>query len=159
MRIFKTIETLNRELRKLDNKKIVFTNGVFDILHAGHIDILEFAKSKGEYLIVGINDDDSVRRLDKGSQRPVNPLEDRLKVMAAVRCVDFVIPFSEDTPLELITALHRVDVLVKGGDYTLDKVVGRKEVEASGGKVFLFNFKTHTSTTHILEKMKPGGLF
>jgi D-beta-D-heptose 7-phosphate kinase/D-beta-D-heptose 1-phosphate adenosyltransferase len=102
-------------------------------------------------LIVGINDDASVKRL-KGETRPIYPLEQRMKILAAVRYVDFVIPFSEDTPLELIKRLHRVDVLVKGGDYQLHEVVGREEVEKAGGKVLLFNFKTAVSTTTIIQR-------
>jgi rfaE bifunctional protein nucleotidyltransferase chain/domain len=153
MKIFTNVDELNRGLAKLEGKTIVFTNGVFDILHAGHVDLLEFAKSSGDYLIVGINDDDSVRRL-KGEDRPVYPLEERIKILAAVMYVDFIIPFSQDTPLELIKGLLRVDVLVKGGDYKPHEVVGRKEVEEGGGKVLLFDFKTDLSTTAILEKIK-----
>ena len=156
MKIFYHADQLNKELQRHEGKKIVFTNGVFDLLHAGHIDILQFAKSQGDILIVGINDDDSVKRL-KGETRPVYPLEQRLKIMAALMAVDYVIPFSEDTPLELIKRLHRVDVLVKGGDYTPDAVVGREEVEKKGGKVLLFDFKTPVSTSAVMEKIRPKG--
>jgi len=154
MKIFYNVEELNKELRKLAGKTIVFTNGVFDLLHAGHIDLLEFAKSKGDYLIVGVNDDNSVKRLDKGKERPIYPLEQRVKILAALMYVDFVIPFSEDTPLELIKSLHRVDVLVKGGDYRPHEVVGREEVEKAGGKVLLFDFKTDISTTDIIKRFR-----
>ena len=149
------MDRLNQELRKLGNQTIVFTNGVFDMLHAGHIDLLEFCKGQGDYLVLGINDDASVKRL-KGETRPIYPLEQRMKILAAIRFVDFVIPFAEDTPLELIKGLHRVDVLVKGGDYRLHEVVGREEVEKSGGKVLLFDFKTHISTSTIISRIKPN---
>jgi D-beta-D-heptose 7-phosphate kinase/D-beta-D-heptose 1-phosphate adenosyltransferase len=153
MKIFKNVDPLNRQLEMLEGKKIVFTNGVFDILHPGHIDLMEFAKSSGDYLIVGINDDDSVKRL-KGTDRPLYPLEERIEILAAVMYVDFIIPFPEDTPLQLIKRLYRVDVLVKGGDYKPDEVVGRKEVEESGGKLLIFEFKNNSSTTALLEKIK-----
>ena len=153
MKIYCNIDALNAELRKLEGKKIVFTNGVFDLIHAGHIDLLEFARSSGDCLIVGINDDISVKRL-KGEDRPLYPLAERMEVLEAIMYVDFIIPFSEDTPLELITALHRVDVLVKGGDYKPHEVVGRAEVEAAGGKLLLFDFKTPTSTSQLVEKVK-----
>lgn len=153
MKIFKNVDELNRQLEMLEGKKIVFTNGVFDILHPGHIDLLEFAKSSGDYLIVGINDDDSVKRL-KGMNRPLYPLEERMEILEAVMYVDFIIPFPEDTPLQLIKRLYRVDVLVKGGDYRPNEVVGRKEVEESGGKLLIFEFKNNSSTTALLEKIK-----
>ncbi|HLP44926.1 MAG TPA: adenylyltransferase/cytidyltransferase family protein [Candidatus Kapabacteria bacterium] len=153
MKIFYKAADLNEELQKLAGKKIVFTNGVFDLLHAGHIDLLEFARSNGDYLIVGINDDESVKRL-KGKERPIYPLAERMEVLAAVMYVDFIIPFSEDTPLELIKSLLRVDVLVKGGDYKPHEVVGRKEVEAAGGKLLLFDFNTPASTTALISKLK-----
>lgn len=155
MKIFHNVDDLNRELQELAGKKIVFTNGVFDLIHAGHIELLEFAKNSGDYLIVGINDDDSVKRL-KGADRPVYPLVERMEIMAAVMYVDFIIPFSEDTPLELIKRLHRVDILVKGGDYKPHEVVGREEVEASGGRLLLFDFRTHSSTSNLVEKVKNG---
>lgn len=155
MKLFYDVEQLNKELRKLSGKTIVFTNGVFDLVHAGHIDLLAFARASGDYLILGINDDNSVKRL-KGENRPIYPLEQRMKILAAIIYVDFVIPFSQDTPLELIKRLHRVDVLVKGGDYKTHEVVGRKEVEMAGGKVLLFDFKTDISTSTIIKKIKPN---
>ncbi len=153
MKIFYNAAELNKEMQKLTGKKIVFTNGVFDLLHAGHIDLLEFAKNSGDYLIVGINDDDSVGRI-KGEGRPIYPLAERMEVLEAVMYVDFIIPFSQDTPLELIKSLYRVDVLVKGGDYKSHEVVGRKEVEEAGGKLLLFDFRTHGSTTALINKLK-----
>jgi D-beta-D-heptose 7-phosphate kinase/D-beta-D-heptose 1-phosphate adenosyltransferase len=153
MKIFKSVAPLNNELKKTEHKTIVFTNGVFDVLHAGHIDLLEFAKNSGDYLVVGINDDNSVKRI-KGDSRPIYPLEERMEILAAVMFVDFIIPFSEDTPLRLIQDLFRVDVLVKGGDYQSHQVVGRDVVEQSGGKLLLFDFKNHSSTSAILKKIK-----
>ncbi|MCP5105158.1 MAG: adenylyltransferase/cytidyltransferase family protein [bacterium] len=151
MKIFYDVNDLNKELEKLTGKKIVFTNGVFDLIHAGHIELLEFSKNSGDYLILGINDDASVKRF-KGEKRPVYPLAERMEILEAIMYVDFIIPFSQDTPLELIRALHRVDVLVKGGDYKPHEVVGRQEVESAGGKLLLFDFRTHSSTSALLEK-------
>ncbi len=153
MKIFDNVETLNRELETLGDRKIVFTNGVFDLLHAGHIELLEFCRSNGDCLVLGINDDASVKRL-KGDERPVHPLAERMEILAALMYVDYIIPFSEDTPLELINSLHRVDVLVKGGDYKPHEVVGRKEVESSGGKLLLFDFRTQSSSSHLIQKAK-----
>lgn len=150
MKIFSNVSDLNQKIAQLSGKTIVFTNGVFDILHVGHIDLLEFSRGCGDCLIVGVNDDHSVKRL-KGETRPVFPLAQRMKMLSAIMFVDFVIPFSEDTPLELIKGLNRVDVLVKGGDYRLEEVVGREEVEQRGGRVHLFDFKTNISTTEIIK--------
>ncbi len=151
-KIYRDAAKLNRELERYQQKKIVFTNGVFDVLHAGHIELLEFAKSKGDILIVGINDDASVKRL-KGEKRPVFSLEERMELLEAMQYVDFIIPFSEDTPLRLILHLLRIDVLVKGGDYLPQNVVGRKEVEESGGELCLFTFQSRMSTSDIIEKI------
>lgn len=156
MKIYNTLVELNKRLQALPGKKIVFTNGVFDIIHPGHIDLLECAKESGDYLIVGINDDDSVRRLDKGAGRPVFPLAERMEVLEAVEFVDFIIPFSQDTPLELIKNLYRVDVLVKGGDYRPEAVVGREEVEKSGGRLLLFAFKSDYSSSALIDRVKSG---
>ena len=153
MKIFHNVDDLNKKLKKLKGKKIVFTNGVFDLIHAGHIELLEFAKNSGDYLILGINNDESVKRL-KGKARPIYPLTERMEIVEAIMYVDFIIPFAEDTPLELIKSLHRVDILVKGGDYKPHEVVGRKEVEASGGRLLIFNFHTLSSTSALVEKVK-----
>ncbi len=153
MKIYSTPEQLNVCLRKDKYRAIVFTNGVFDLLHPGHIELLESARSQGDCLIVGINDDASVQRL-KGNKRPILPLQERMEVLAAIACVDFIIPFSQDTPLQLIQALQRIDVLVKGGDYRPEQVVGRKEVEEAGGRLFLFSFHSQYSTSKIIEKIK-----
>ena len=151
-KIYRDAVDLNRELMKHPEKTIVFTNGVFDILHAGHIELLEFAKAKGDLLIVGINDDASVKRL-KGDKRPIFSLEERTELLEAVQYVDYIIPFSKDTPLQLIQALSRIDVLVKGGDYQPHQVVGRKEVEETGGQLCLFTFQSQMSTSDIIQKI------
>ncbi len=137
---------------RLHNKKIVFTNGVFDILHEGHIASLSEAASFGHILIVAVNDDASVKRL-KGESRPVNNETSRALLLASLLLTDAVILFEEDTPLNLITSILP-DVLVKGGDYTIDQVVGAKEVIANGGEVKIVNILPGFSTTGIIEKMK-----
>ncbi|MBI5434249.1 MAG: D-glycero-beta-D-manno-heptose-7-phosphate kinase [Planctomycetes bacterium] len=137
---------------RAEEKRIVFTNGCFDILHAGHIDYLRFARSKGDVLIVGLNDDESVRRL-KGPTRPVNKSEDRLAVLAALEMVDAVVPFGEDTPLALIERVTP-HVLVKGQDWEGKGVVGREWVEKHGGQVHLAPLLAGRSTTSIIERAK-----
>ena len=139
---------------RLLNKKIVFTNGVFDILHEGHIASLSEAALYGHVLIVGINSDASVKRL-KGESRPVNNEGSRTLLMASLVMVDAVILFEEDTPLNLITAILP-DVLVKGGDYTIEQIVGATEVIANGGEVKIVPILEGFSTTGIIEKMKSG---
>ncbi len=129
---------------------LVMTNGCFDILHAGHIQYLEAAKELGQRLIVAVNDDDSVRRL-KGSPRPINPLVERMSVLAALRVVDWVVAFSEDTPERLITSVTP-DVLVKGGDYRIEDIAGAKHVLAKHGQVKILPFKTGCSTSNIIHK-------
>ena len=131
---------------RADGKKIVFTNGCFDILHAGHTDILEFAKNQGDILVLGINTDASVRRL-KGPARPINKQGDRARVAAALQAVDAVVFFGEDTPLNLIKTV-RPEVLVKGADYSAQNVVGREYA----GKVKLFKLLKGRSTTNIIKK-------
>ncbi|MFZ1371151.1 MAG: D-glycero-beta-D-manno-heptose 1-phosphate adenylyltransferase [Ferruginibacter sp.] len=151
-----TLTELNHQLKRwrLHNKKIVFTNGVFDILHEGHIASLGEAATFGHILIVGINADASVKRL-KGTDRPVNNEGSRLLVMASLVMVDAVILFEEDTPLNLITTIMP-DVLVKGGDYTIEQIVGAREVLANGGEVKTVPILEGFSTTGIIEKMKSG---
>ena len=151
-----TLTELNHQLKRwrLHNKKIVFTNGVFDILHEGHIASLGEAATFGHILIVGINADASVKRL-KGNDRPVNNEGSRLLVMASLVMVDAVILFEEDTPLNLITMIMP-DVLVKGGDYTIEQIVGAPEVLASDGEVKTVPILEGFSTTGIIEKMKSG---
>ena len=149
----RTLAGLSAELGllKAAGKRIVFTNGVFDILHAGHVRYLQFARSQGDVLVVGVNADASVRRL-KGTGRPVNPLADRMAVLAALACVDFVVDFSSDTPLDLVRVVAP-DVLVKGEDYAGKEVVGRDLVEARGGTVVLAPFLAGRSTTSTLDKL------
>ena len=133
------------------NERIIMTNGCFDVLHAGHVSYLEEAKSLGDRLIVAVNDDDSVRRL-KGESRPVNALEDRLLVLAGLAAVDWVVPFSDDTPAALIGEVLP-DVLVKGGDYKPDEIAGAKEVLANGGEVRVLAFRDGHSSTRIIDKL------
>ena len=140
------------KVSKLNSEKIVMTNGCFDILHAGHIAYLEEAKSLGDRLLVAVNDDDSVSRL-KGPKRPINSLNDRTKVLNGLVSVDWVISFSEDTPVCLINGI-KPDVLVKGGDYQLSEIIGGQEVLANGGKVKALSFKEGYSTSAIIEKLK-----
>lgn len=121
------------ERLRLQGKKLVFTNGCFDLLHPGHLYILEKSKELGNILLVGVNTDESVTRL-KGSSRPIQSLEDRAAILSSLRTVDCVIPFSEDTPLRLIQKILP-DILVKGGDYTLDQIVGAETVIENGGRV------------------------
>jgi len=134
-------------------KPVVFTNGCFDIIHRGHTTYLEQARNIGASLIVGVNSDDSVRRQNKGNDRPINPLDDRMSVLASLACVDAVVCFDEDTPLNLITALLP-DHLVKGGDWKVDNIVGGAEVIANGGQVHSIDFKFERSTTSLLEKIR-----
>lgn len=131
---------------------LVFTNGVFDLLHPGHVDLLLAARALGDALVVGVNTDASVRRL-KGPGRPVRAEADRAYVLAALEAVDAVVLFGEDTPRELIRAL-RPDVLVKGGDYTPDRVVGRDDVQTWGGRVVIVPLTPGQSTTSIIERLR-----
>lgn len=136
-------------------KSISFTNGCFDILHAGHISSLSEAAREGNILVVGVNTDASTRRL-KGDERPVNNEKSRALLLASLAIVDAVTLFDEDTPFELITALMP-DVIVKGGDYTLDQMIGAKEVIANGGRVVINPIVEGFSTTGILEKIRKLG--
>jgi rfaE bifunctional protein nucleotidyltransferase chain/domain len=131
--------------------KIVFTNGVFDLLHRGHVDVLAAARALGDRLIVGVNDDASVRRL-KGDTRPLAPLEDRVAVLAALESVDLVTAFAEDTPEELIRAV-RPDVLVKGADYAASEIAGGAFVRSYGGRVETVPLTPGRSTSALVEKL------
>jgi rfaE bifunctional protein nucleotidyltransferase chain/domain len=144
------LDIIQKEREK--GKKIVFTNGCFDIIHAGHVDYLEKAKSLGDFLVVGLNSDESVKRL-KGPTRPVNPVDQRKKVLQALKPVDLVIVFEEDTPERLIKEI-KPDVLVKGGDWKTENIVGADFVMSYGGKVYTIDFVYDTSTTKIIEKVK-----
>lgn len=145
----KTLRALSRWVseKRRAGKKIVFTNGCFDILHAGHVSVLEFSRSKGDELIVGLNSDESVRRL-KGPSRPVNTQADRALVLASLESVSAVCIFEEDTPYNLIKTV-RPDVLVKGGDYKTSEIVGRE----FAGKVVRFPLLKGRSTTNIIKKV------
>lgn len=132
---------------------VVCTNGVFDILHPGHIEILERARAMGGSLIVALNSDASVRLLGKGPDRPINPQQARARVVAALRCVDAVVLFDEPTPLKMIEALLP-DLLVKGGDYSPESVVGADVVRAHGGRVEIVPLVPDQSTTHIVERLR-----
>jgi rfaE bifunctional protein nucleotidyltransferase chain/domain len=140
-------------LRK-EGRRLVFTNGCFDLIHAGHVDYLAGARELGDVLMVGVNDDASVHRL-KGKNRPLMLLADRMQVLAALRSVDYVVPFAEDTPAELIAAV-KPQVLVKGGDYTPDEVVGKNTVESYGGKVVIIPLLPGCSTTALINKIARG---
>jgi D-beta-D-heptose 7-phosphate kinase/D-beta-D-heptose 1-phosphate adenosyltransferase len=147
-------ELLER-LRRPRAAKVVFTNGVFDVLHRGHVEYLARARALGDVLVVGVNTDDSARRLGKGPGRPVNPQDDRAYVLAGLAAVDYVTLFDEDTPRELVAALLP-DVLVKGGDYRKEDIVGAAEVEAAGGRVVVAPLVPGRSTTSILERVRQG---
>lgn len=134
-------------------RPLVFTNGVFDLLHRGHATYLAQARSLGAALLVALNGDASARRLGKGPDRPVNPLEDRLALVAALEAVDAVTWFDEDSPAALV-AVCRPEVLVKGGDWPVEKIVGAREVLARGGKVFSIPFEHLRSTSALLERIR-----
>jgi D-beta-D-heptose 7-phosphate kinase/D-beta-D-heptose 1-phosphate adenosyltransferase len=139
-----------RTLRQ-SGKRVVFTNGCYDILHPGHIELLSKARALGDVLVVGINTDESVRRL-KGAGRPIFDEAERAELLGALEMVDFVCTFAEDTPLEAILKI-RPDVLVKGADWGVDEIVGRSEVESWGGKVVSVPFLRGKSTTDIVERV------
>ena len=143
-----------RERLRHEGKRLVFTNGCFDLLHPGHVRYLTEARTLGDALVVGLNSDRSVRLL-KGEGRPILKESERAEVLAALEAVDYVVVFDEDTPQELIAQLLP-DVLVKGGDWPLDQIVGRKEVEAAGGKVVSLPFVEGSSTSDIIEKIMLG---
>lgn len=147
----KNLRLLLREIRSARRRgaRIVFTNGCFDLLHVGHVRLLEKAKSLGSILVVGLNSDGSVRKL-KGLRRPVNPAGGRAEVLSALHAVDYVVLFSDRTPIRLIRRI-KPDVLVKGGDWVKDQVVGKDFVESYGGKVTLFPFVKGYSTSKFLK--------
>lgn len=138
--------------RRQQTGAVVFTNGVFDLLHPGHIRVLDQARREGEALVVGLNSDDSVRRL-KGPTRPVRSTEERAQVLAGLEAVDVVVVFTEDTPHALVRLLLP-DVIVKGGDYAPERIVGAEEVTARGGRVVVIPLVDGQSTTSIIEKLR-----
>ena len=137
---------------KRNGKRVVFTNGCFDVLHPGHVHSLETARGLGDCLIVGLNGDESVRRL-KGAGRPVIPAGERAEILASLECVDAVVVFEDLTPQKVIAALLP-DVLVKGGDWPGNQIVGREEVEAAGGRIVLVDTVPGYSTTEILKRIR-----
>lgn len=147
-----TMENLHHDRARFRalHKTVVFTNGCFDILHIGHLGLLEQARAQGDVLVVGLNTDASVKRL-KGERRPVMNQEERAEMLLALECVDRVVVYDDDTPRELIKAL-RPDVLVKGADWALDQIVGRHEVEATGGRVVRVELVPGRSTTGVIKK-------
>ena len=147
-----TADTALARIGKLP-RPVVFTNGVFDVLHRGHVTYLDQARALGASLVVAVNSDDSVRRLGKGDDRPLNTLEDRMAVLAALEAVDLVVPFDADTPRELIVACLP-DILVKGADYTAETTAGAAEVIAAGGRFIAIPLATGHSTTALIEKAR-----
>ena len=144
-------ETLR--LKQKQGKKIVFTNGCFDLLHIGHIRYLQSARDLGDLLVVAVNSDESVRSLNKGQGRPINPVNQRMEVLAALACVDYIVRFDESTPLHIIETLQP-DILVKGGDWTIDRIVGKESVEKQGGIVTSIPLIPDVSTSLIIERIQ-----
>jgi len=151
MKVARSDEALAR-IRALP-RPLVFTNGVFDILHRGHVTYLAQARALGAALVVAVNSDASVRRLGKGADRPLNSLDDRMAVLAALQAVDLVVPFDDDTPRDLIVQCAP-DVLVKGGDYTVETTVGAAETLARGGRFVAIPFEHERSTTALIRRIK-----
>jgi rfaE bifunctional protein nucleotidyltransferase chain/domain len=147
---FKNLKKVRLSLKK-QGKKVVFTNGCFDLLHSGHVHLFREARKLGDVLIVAVNDDASVQKI-KGPRRPIFPLKERLEILEAIQFIDYLIPFSQETPRELISLLLP-DVLVKGGDWNMDEVVGREEVTNAGGKVVLISPREGQSTSQILSRV------
>ncbi len=145
-------DTLTRRINDLP-RPLIFTNGVFDILHRGHVAYLEEAATLGATLLVGLNSDLSVQQLDKAPDRPINSLEDRLAVIAALGCVSLVTAFNDDTPLKLILRVQP-DHLVKGGDWKTDDIVGAQEVRANGGAVHSLSFRYERSTSDLITRIR-----
>ena len=155
-RIFDRISVVRMvNVWRLKGDRIVFTNGCFDILHRGHVEYLQEAAALGDRLVVGVNSDASVRRLGKGDDRPLNDQDTRAKVLAALRCVNAVVIFEEDTPLELITALQP-DMVAKGGDWKPEQIVGVEVVKARGGEVRSLKLVDGFSTTALVDKIRKG---
>jgi len=151
-KIYKLKDLINiREELIKKGKKVVFTNGCFDLLHKGHIHLFRETKKWGDVLIVAVNDDASIKKF-KGSWRPIFPLEERLEILEAIEEIDYLVSFSEDTPQKIISLLIP-DVLVKGGDWKLDEVVGREEVEGAGGRVVLVPYLEGYSTSALINKI------
>lgn len=146
------ISRISESLAPYRDKKIVFTNGCFDLLHVGHVRYLKEARSLGDFLIVGLNSDTSVKRL-KGPERPIQNENDRAEILSSLACVDAVVIFTEDTPENLIKVV-KPDILVKGGDWKIDQIVGAPFVQSYGGQVFSLQFIEGKSTTRLIEKAR-----
>ena len=156
MKKVRSLESLKRirvRLRR-EGRKVVFTNGCFDLIHGGHIYLFRTAKTQGDVLIVALNSDASIRRL-KGPSRPIFPLAERMEVLAALADIDYVTWFGENTPQKIIAALLP-DVLVKGGDWGADEIVGTKEVEGAGGRIYRVPYLRGHSSTNIIEKIEKN---
>lgn len=138
-------------------RPLVFTNGCFDILHRGHVDYLTRSAALGRSLLVAVNDDDSSRRLNKGKDRPFNSLDDRIAVLASLECIDCVVPFHEDTPLNLIQ-LVRPNHLVKGGDWAINQIIGGEFVSQMGGQVHSLPFRYSYSTSKLIRRIRQTGV-
>ena len=150
----KALEIIKNEIQALQQqgKKIVFTNGCFDILHAGHVDIFQQARNLGDALVVAVNSDISIKKI-KGEKRPVVPQAQRMQILAALEAIDYVVIFEEENPLKIIKELQP-DILVKGGDWPVETIVGREIVEKKGGKVISVPLMKGISTTNIIEEVK-----
>lgn len=146
---------LKRKSEFMPGHKVVFTNGCFDVLHPGHVDLLQRAKALGDTLVLGLNSDESVKMLGKGDDRPLNSQEERAYVLAGLECVDYIIIFHESTPLEVIKAA-RPQVLVKGGDWPVEDIVGADVVQKAGGEVHSLKLLEGYSTTGFLEKVRSS---
>lgn len=149
-----TADSIAAQLKEWGDPKVVFTNGCFDILHLGHIDYLQRSAQLGDKLVVGLNTDASIKKL-KGKNRPIQDQNSRLNILAALNCVDAVVLFNEDTPLELIKVV-KPNILVKGADYQINQIVGAKEVKENGGEVKIISFLEGYSTSNIINKIKNG---
>ncbi len=149
----KELIQIREELRR-QNRKVVFTNGCFDLLHSGHLHIFREAKKLGDVFIVAVNEDESVRKI-KGESRPIFPLEERLEVLEAIEDIDYLISFSEETPQKVIAALLP-DVLVKGGDWAPEEVVGKREVEEAGGRVAIIPYLEGRSSSEIIDRINQS---
>jgi len=146
----RSLSKIRASIRR-EKRTVVFTNGCFDLIHSGHIHLFKEAKKLGEVLMVAVNSDESVKKI-KGPSRPIFPLAERLEILEAIQFIDYLLPFSEETPLRIISVILP-DVLVKGGDWKMEEVVGRQDVEEAGGRVVLVPFLRTQSTSRLLSKI------
>ena len=152
---FFTTDVLSQilQLQQKQEKKVVFTNGCFDLLHVGHVRYLQYARDLGDLLVVAVNSDQSVQSLNKGPGRPLTPVDQRMEMLAALTCVDYIVKFDESTPLQIIEMLQP-DVLVKGGDWPVDQIVGKDIVEKRGGTITSIPLIPDVSTSLIIERIQ-----